>query len=115
MVGLGDLPGGLFHSIARAVSADGEVIVGESRNALNHVEAFRWTEAEGMVGLGDLPGGSFRSHANAVSGDGSVVVGSSADDPVRYSTNDHAFIWNELNGIQSLEVILTDKGLDLAG
>jgi probable HAF family extracellular repeat protein len=110
MLGLGDLPGGIFESIARAVSADGSVIVGQT----NANEAFRWTESGGMVGLGDLPGFAFYSVANAVSADGSIVVGVSQDDPTRYDTNDHAFIWDELNGIRNLKDVLTDKGLDLS-
>jgi probable HAF family extracellular repeat protein len=113
MVGLGNL--GNFDSVATAVSADGSVIVGYSRNAANAEEAFRWTESGGMVSLGDLPGQGFRSQANAVSADGSVVVGDSADDPIRYGTNDHAFIWDEMNGIQNLKKVLLDKGLDLSG
>ena len=36
-VRLGDLPGGSFHSRARAVSADGSVIVGESVSDSNGV------------------------------------------------------------------------------
>jgi probable HAF family extracellular repeat protein len=69
-------------STAYGVSADGSVIVGESRSATapDH-EAFRWTEAEGMVGLGFLepvePIFAY-SAATAVSADGSVIVGWSA-------------------------------------
>jgi probable HAF family extracellular repeat protein len=76
IVGLGDLPGGRFDSKARAVSADGSVVVGTSDSA-SGLEAFQWTRSAGMVGLGDLPGGRFQSQANAVSADGAVVVGSS--------------------------------------
>ncbi|MGE0536392.1 MAG: PEP-CTERM sorting domain-containing protein [Pirellulales bacterium] len=72
--GLGDLPGGTFLSLANAVSADGNVVVGQSRSA-SGLEAFRWTSGGGMLGLGDLPGGTFQSAAQGVSADGSVVVG----------------------------------------
>lgn len=76
---LGALPGGI-ESHARAVSADGLVVVGWS---VSHgggyypFVAFRWTQAGGMVSLGDFPGGFVvdRSQARAVSSDGSVVVG----------------------------------------
>src|SRR5215510_14161600 len=54
---LGSLPGGIFHSDARGVSADGMVVVGGS-NSASGFEAFRWTAAGGMVGLGVLPGGT---------------------------------------------------------
>lgn len=67
---LGDLlPGVTGGSAARAVSADGQVVVGTSS-----FEAFRWTPATAMVDLG------FAGGATAVSADGSVVVGSKAVD-----------------------------------
>ena len=58
MVGLGDLPGGIFSSGAQAISTDGTVVVGAGN--FNDVtdEAFRWTAATGMVGLGGLVSGS---------------------------------------------------------
>jgi len=74
MDALGDLPGGSLKSIARGVSADGSVIVGQGNTAAGP-EAFRWTAAGGMVGLGDLPGGNVGSGAFDVSADGSVIVG----------------------------------------
>lgn len=72
--GLGDLPGGPFHSVALGVSADGSVVVGYSSSSAGGWEAFRW-EGGVMTGLGDLPGGGFSSQATGVSADGSVVVG----------------------------------------
>jgi probable HAF family extracellular repeat protein len=110
MVGLGDLPGGIFSSGADGVSADGSVVVGRSRSAFGG-EAFRWTSLGGMVGLGDLPGGIFSSGARGVSGNGSVVVGGS-----RSASGKEAFIWDAANGIRSLSTVLsTDFGLDLTG
>lgn len=80
---LGDLPGGVFESLAYAVSDDGTIVVGNSNTGEEASEAFRWTEPEGMIGLGDFPGGFFRSRAVGVSADGSVVVGrGSADDSI---------------------------------
>jgi uncharacterized membrane protein len=79
--GLGDLPGGEFHSSAWAVSADGSTVVGDSRGPDPGIpfqtsqEAFRWTAEEGMVGLGDLDSSFIFSVARDVSGDGSVIVG----------------------------------------
>lgn len=75
MIGLGDLPGGQFSSVARGVSLMGAVVVGDSATTGQHGHAFRWTEAGGMVDLGDLPGGLDVSAAHDVSADGSVVVG----------------------------------------
>ena len=74
MVGLGDLPGGSFNSVALGISSDGSVVVGRGESA-SGPEAFRWTSGSGMVGLGDLPGGSFQSAAYGISSDGTVVVG----------------------------------------
>lgn len=108
-VGLGDLPGGSFNSGARAVSADGSVVVGYGRSD-SGPEAFRWTEARGMVGLGDLPGGSFESYGWDVSADGSVVVGWGTTD-----IGSEAFIWDAEHGMRNLKDVLTTGGLDLTG
>ncbi len=94
--GLGDLPGGLIHSEAFAVSGDGRVVVGMSESASGR-EAFRWTETEGMVGLGDLPGGAFRSEAFGVSADGSVIVGFSES-----AVGREAFLWTAATGMVGL-------------
>jgi probable HAF family extracellular repeat protein len=66
-LGLGDLPGGFYDSVAYGVSADGTTVAGYSNSAAG-MEAFRWTVRDGMVGLG-FP------RAFAVSADGSTVVG----------------------------------------
>ncbi len=68
---LGSLGAGTW-SIARAVSDDGSVIVGQSNNGTQD-EAFVYQNGA-MTGLGFLPGGS-SSNATGVSADGSVVVG----------------------------------------
>ena len=98
LVGLGDLPGGLVHSDARDVSSDGSVVVGQSWSDAG-TEAFRWTEAEGMVSLG----GS--GVAYGVSGDGKLIVGES----------NGAFLWDEANGMRSLQDLVEDAGWDLTG
>lgn len=93
--GLGVSPGG-FSSSAAGVSADGTVVVGNTRSG-NGTEAFRWTASGGMQGLGDLPGGSFYSAAAGVSADGTVVVG--------YGSSDNgleAFRWTASGGLQGL-------------
>lgn len=110
MEALGDLPGGRFLSRAYAVSADGSAVVGESESALP-LEAFLWTEAGGMIGLGALdPGFNPVSKALSVSGNG-VVVGTSTSSRPPGPT---AFIWDELNGIRDLKLVLESEfGLDL--
>ncbi len=72
--GLGDLPGGGFASVAEAVSADGNVVVGQSLSARTLVP-FRWTSDGNMVELGVSQGRGILGRATGVSHDGSVVVG----------------------------------------
>jgi probable HAF family extracellular repeat protein len=98
MVGLGFLSG-RQDSIARAVSADGRVIVGASGR-----RAFRWTEEDGMVAIADGGEGS-SAIAYAASADGSVVVGEVAE---------RAFIWDEAHGLRDLTDLLRASGA-LAG
>ena len=110
MVGLGDLPGGVFASIARSVSADGTVVVGVgnlniSNGASRTAEAFRWTSAGGMVGLGDPPGGDFFSEATDVSADGSVIVGNGTS-----TSSPEAFYWTSNGGMQNLRELLIAGG-----
>ena len=50
MVGLGDLPGGVFHGGAERVSGDGRIIVGLSASERGE-EAFVWDAADGMRAL----------------------------------------------------------------
>jgi uncharacterized membrane protein len=83
MVGLGDLPGGLFESFAFDVSGDGSVVVGYGSAAGN--EAFLWTIDGGMKRLWDvlLAGGiDPAAHgwtklevASGISADGNTIVG----------------------------------------
>ena len=80
MTGLGDLPSGRPDSLARAVSADGKVVVGYGTvgptnfDAYHH--AFRWTEETGMVDLGTYLGDE-QSDAFAISADGEYIGGTS--------------------------------------
>ena len=73
-----------------ALSADGSVLVGSD------LEAFRWTQADGLVRLGFLTN-NYYSDANGVSADGSVIVGAS------YGVNgNEAFRWTESGGMVGL-------------
>lgn len=92
---LGDLLGGDFYSTALGVSADGSVIVGQSKSG-SGPEAFRWTSGTGIVGLGDLPGGNYDGLSRNVSADGSVIVGQSSQNSLGaygYETWPEAFSW----------------------
>src|SRR5205085_137847 len=85
-------------SIARGVSADGSVIVGESAVGFTtEKHAFRWTASSGITSLGFLPGG-FESVAFDVSADGTTAVGSATVG----NNNNHAFRWTAATGLQDL-------------
>lgn len=123
MRGLGFLPGpirAVYRSEANAANDDGSVIVGESHSAAgapNGLEAFRWSEQEGMIPLGDLPGGAFASWAYAVSGDGDIVVGrASIQGPCGAfgcGSLSRAFIWTRCEGMRDVQLLLAAAGADL--
>ncbi len=94
---LGYLPGASSYSEALDVSADGQVVVGQSFRGAFGSEAFRWTAAGGMEGLGDLPTGDYWSAAHAASGDGNVVVGIATAG--QFAGND-GFRWTSGSGMQ---------------
>lgn len=100
MVGLGDLPGGAFQSVATGVSLDGGTVVGWSESSLGSREAFLWKDGHSMVGLGDLLGPTFSlfSGATAASADGSVVVGWGSPSPNELE----AFRWTAAGGMVGL-------------
>ena len=101
MVGLGDLPGGIFSSRAFFVSADGSVVVGRGRNSDDDEEAFRWTESTGMVGLGALPGAIIiQSDASAMTPDGSAIVGNTFS--ASSGNAPEAFLWTDGIGMVGL-------------
>ena len=82
MVGLGDLPGGGFHSSAYGVSADGSVIVGQGYSASGH-EVFIWDQVNGIQSLKDsmisdyglVMTGWTLTYAEGISSDGLSIVG----------------------------------------
>ena len=86
--GLGYAAPGATSGLARGISADGTVVVGESGD-----QAFRWTQSGGIVGLGFFPG-NVQSIAYATSADGSVVVGS--------GNGGGAFRWTQATGLVAL-------------
>lgn len=95
---LGTLEGRVFSN-ARAASADGRVVVGESSNP-GQSRAFRWTEAGGMQDLGSFGGSQFRAHA--VSADGGAVVGRTQFSAAQEV---HAYRWTVAGGIQDLSTL----------
>lgn len=63
-----------------------------------------------FTGLGGLAGGGFYSWATGVSADGATVVGQS-----RSATGQEAFLWDSAQGMRSLQSILNNLGLTMAG
>jgi probable HAF family extracellular repeat protein len=88
---------GLPSTIPEAVSANGNVIVGNSEDTLNFVSAaFYWTPQRGLrliPGLGD------RNYASDVSADGRVIVGGSNN----ANSLAQAYIWTEATGATYLD------------
>jgi probable HAF family extracellular repeat protein len=102
------------HAEARAVTPDGEVVVGynDFRIGLGgiHEEAFRWTEQEGTVSLRSGLWGF--TVPFDVSEDGSVVVGRGHDPE---TTSGAAFIWTAETGMLSLRDALIFGGANMDG
>ena len=101
---LGTLPGSNGLSQATAISADGQVVVGNSITAdqVSHYpyhgsQAFQWTSNGGIQSVGDLPGGDNYSVATGISADGSTVVGYSSA-----TSGIEGFAWTETSGMVSL-------------
>ncbi len=109
--GLRDLGVGIgTQSYGTAISADGQVVVGETIDAFGLNRAFRWTAATGMQDLGTL--GGPESAALAVSADGTVVVGTSLTDSSTGSST--SFIWTATAGMQNLLTVLQTAGVHTA-
>ncbi len=119
---------GTPRSLATAISADGNTIVGmafvnvpSGNTTVGRRRAFRWTEAEGMQDLGVLTDHEY-SAATAVSDDGETVAGFSSvflpgsgigtpfGEPTEF---DRAFVWTEADGTLDLGQALEDAGVDM--
>lgn len=100
MVDLGTIPGvvaGPGHqTIARAMSADGSVIVGNANDSTFANRPWRWTDGGGMV---DISAGQWVGVARGVSPDGQTVVGSFTEFGVS-----KPFLWNAADGRTDLEI-----------
>jgi probable HAF family extracellular repeat protein len=106
-----------FLGSAYAVTADGSVVVGHA----NYRSAFLWTQSGGMQDLGALPGFT-DAEATGVSDDGQVVVGISAPRPLSrnnlgydYDIDCLPFVWTAAKGMQDLNQVLANAGVDLTG
>lgn len=71
--GIGDLPGGSYQSEARAISKNGEYIVGQSNSSLGR-EGFLYDVLTGTIeSVPDLAGGDFRTVCYGVADSGRAV------------------------------------------
>lgn len=89
------------QSFARAISDNGQVIVGGSTNGKSDGDfrPFRWSVEYNMIDLGTLKANDNGSgQANSVNEDGSVVVGFAESD----SGSMHAFRWTTQHGMEDL-------------
>ncbi len=86
MVGIGDLPGGVFSSLGAAMTPDGSVLVGVGQTDEGH-EAFIWDAGHGMRNLRDVLTGDYGldltgwqlENAMGISTDGLTICGSGYD------------------------------------
>jgi probable HAF family extracellular repeat protein len=95
------------ESFADDASANGSVVVGQSRDRNGFWKAFRWTAATGMRDIGTL-GGPMAAAYN-VSDNGSVVVGRALTSSI--SSSDRAFRWTPQKGMQNLQQALQNLGV----
>ena len=120
-----------YESVANAVSASGEVVVGFSGEVVRADffggttirQAFRWTEETGMVALPEPTSINARHiamEAVDVSRRGSLIVGMATITPAGTLEDDttlqeqrEPFIWDEQRGTRLLsEILQLDAGLD---
>ena len=95
-----------IEGIARAVSANGNVVTGYAVIS-GRVQAFRWEKETGAVPLGDLQTENLEeSRAFGISADGTTVVGFAATD----SGARQAFRWTEADGMQDLTLGMVGRG-----
>src|SRR5439155_15083848 len=96
--GIVDLgPGGVTpkHSIARDLSADGSVVVGDGGDS-EQAHAFRWTQQTGPQLI--APDEPLDTFAYATDADGSTIVGQIGEQ--------RAFVWDQSNGLRDLQNLL---------
>jgi len=102
--GVGDFPGGVFHSGAHGISKDGRTVVGFGYPQLGQF-GWYWRPDQGLSSIGDLAGGSVQSGAFGANIDGRVIVGYSDStigwQPIRWSDTEGLIGLGDLPGGQS--------------
>lgn len=101
--GLG-LPGTGITTSAKAVSGNGEVIVGKSAGI-----PFHWSENTGTVSLGD-----FNGEANDVTPTGTIIVGMGSFNAANEPFLNQAFRWTKEEGAVPLGLISGDSAFSMA-
>ena len=107
MIDIGKLPGGLNTSTAYGINDLG-CVVGDTDSAAG-VQAFVWTQSNGMLALGDLWGyypPYVGSSAQDVNNLGEVV--GYAYSPNGGRSGIEAFIWDAENGMRGLGILFND-------
>lgn len=116
LVGLGVLSphtDGNRFSGAAAISADGDIVVGNSSNSdgvSNWQEAFLWSSEIGVVPLGTLgihTTGERFSIASFISADGNIVAGTSSNSD-GISNWIEGFVWDQKNGLVGIGRLSSD-------
>ena len=96
-------------STAAAISRNGSTIVGDSFDSNGLSQAVFW-RGGAITGLGFIPGSipaSAETSALATNTDGSVIVGT--------TTSERAWRWTATSGIQDLNLIASNAGINLNG
>jgi probable HAF family extracellular repeat protein len=101
------------HSEARAVTPDGQTVVGwsfKTSSSFDGSEPFRWTPDGGLVGLGYRSGRV--NLANDVSASGKLIVGTVESGG---TTDYRAFVWTEQEGVRQVRDLLAEYGATTPG
>lgn len=99
------VPNGGYSGRGRAVSADGNVIVGGEYVDTNggiYYYPSRWSASTGMVALTNSTGTLYQGESEAASSDGSVVVG---EIDVAPNQEGEAFLWTNAGGTASMTTL----------
>lgn len=114
MSGLGFISGG-SRSSATAITPDGTTIVGTASDVNFDNYMVRWvSDGQGGYTLQSLGALGSNGGTNDISDDGSVIVGYSVVGNT-YPNDLRAMYWSQESGLQLLQTILTNQGLDLTG
>jgi hypothetical protein len=76
--GIGDLPGGRYHSEALGISDDGKVIIGRSSSARFEEEGFFRTVHDGLIVLQGPASAPVSSEPRALTPNGEIIAGKTA-------------------------------------